>query len=128
MVKVISVRSPDAWSHRDYGDRLSTRQPTMADGAAGGLHHPLHAETPVTPINPSPYSPSSRRFRSAVYLRVADTAEYALATDEVRVQVDALRPPTDPERTLRDPAWRAKLAALELLWPYARRDELDTFR
>ena len=56
-----------------------------ADGAGTVLLNPLHAETPVLPINPSPYSPSSRRFRSALYLRVEQTAEYLAAPDDVRV-------------------------------------------
>ena len=82
----------------------------------------------MPPISPSPYSPSSRRFRSAVYLRVADAPEYALAPADLRAQVDALRPPPDEQRVLRDPAWQAKQAALELLWPLARQDALAAFR
>jgi 4-alpha-glucanotransferase len=92
------------------------------------LLNPLHAETPVVPISPSPYSPSSRRFRAAVYLRVADVPEYAAAPPDLRAQVDAMRPPTDPERVLRDPAWLAKQAALELLWPTHREEALAAFR
>ena len=105
----------------------SSRTPA---GAGGGvvLVNPLHAETPLVPLNPSPYSPSSRRFRSPVWLRVEDVPEHAAASAQVREQVAALRPPTDPERVLRDPAWTAKLAALELLWPGHRADALAAFR
>ncbi|MFN2523952.1 MAG: 4-alpha-glucanotransferase, partial [Mycobacteriales bacterium] len=85
------------------------------------LLNPLHAETPVVPLNPSPYSPSSRRFRSAVYLRIEDVPEYT-------AEVDALRPPTDPERIDRDTVWEAKLAALEQLWPAHRADALAAYR
>jgi 4-alpha-glucanotransferase len=92
------------------------------------LCNPLHAVSPVVPVEPSPYYPSSRRFRSPLYLRVEQTPEYAAAPPELRAQVDALRPETAPDRIDRDTVWTAKLAALELLWPLARRDELRAYR
>ena len=128
MVQLYSLRSAQSWGIGDYGDLRTVVARTAADGAGVVLLNPLHAETPVPPINPSPYSPSSRRFRSAVYLRVTDVPEYAAAYAEVRAAVDALRPETDPERVPRDPAWEAKLAALELLWPHARADALAAWR
>jgi 4-alpha-glucanotransferase len=39
------------------------------------LVNPLHAATPVLPQHPSPYFPSSRRFRNILYLRIEDVAE-----------------------------------------------------
>jgi 4-alpha-glucanotransferase len=42
--------------------------------------------------------------------------------------VDGLRPRPDPDRIDRDTTWTAKLAALELLWPSARREELAAYR
>jgi 4-alpha-glucanotransferase len=128
MLQLYSVRSRDSWDIGDYGDLHTVVDRVRDDGAGAVLLNPLHAETPVPPLNPSPYSPSSRRYRAAVYLRVQDVPEYALAPAAVRAEVDALRPPTDPERVLRDPAWRAKHAALELLWPFARHDVLTAFR
>jgi 4-alpha-glucanotransferase len=59
---------------------------------------------------------------------VSDLPEYALASDELRTRIDALRPLTDPQLVLRDPAWRAKRTALDLLWPLARREAVATFR
>jgi 4-alpha-glucanotransferase len=128
MVQLYSMRSADSWDIGDYGDLRTVVDRVRGDGAGAVLLNPLHAEAPVPPLNPSPYSPSSRRFRAMVYLRIRDVPEHALASDEVRAKVDALRPVTDPERVLRDPAWRAKRAALELLWPLARHEAVAAFR
>jgi 4-alpha-glucanotransferase len=128
MVQLYSLRSRDSWGVGDYGDLRTVLERTAADGGGAVLLNPLHAETPVTPLNPSPYSPSSRRFRSPLYLRIEDVPEYAAAGPEVREQVDALRPATNPDRVDRDPAWQAKLAALELLWPGHRTRELAAFQ
>ena len=34
--------------------------------------NPLTAPTPVTPIEPSPYYPSSRRYRNPLFLRIEE--------------------------------------------------------
>ena len=128
MLQLYALRSRDSWDVGDYGDLRTVVERTTADGGGLVLLNPLHAETPVPPLNPSPYSPSSRRFRSALYLRVEDVPEMAAAPDDVRAAVAALRPPTDPDRVERDPAWRAKTAALELLWPLHRAEDLAAFR
>ncbi len=128
MVQLYSLRSADSWAIGDYGDLRTVVDRVTADGAGAVLLNPLHAETPRTPINPSPYSPSSRRLRALVYLRVQDVPEYVTASPELRAEVDALRPSSDPERIGRDAPWTAKLAALELLWPMARREAVEVFR
>ncbi len=128
MVQLYSLRSADSWGLGDYRDLRTVVEQTAADGAGAILLNPLHAETPVLPVNPSPYSPSSRRFRSPLSLRIADVAEFADAPDDVVRQVQALRPVDDPERIDRDPALAAKIAALELLWPHHRAPELAAFR
>ena len=128
MVQLYSLRSAASWAMGDYADLRAVLEASAADGAGVVLLNPLHAETPVAPINPSPYSPSSRRFRSAVYLHIEDIPEYAAAPAAVRAAVDALKPSPEPDRIPRDPVWRAKLAALELLWPLRREAELAAWR
>jgi 4-alpha-glucanotransferase len=128
MVQLYSLRSERSWGIGDYGDLRTVVERTRADGAGAVLLNPLHAETPVSPINPSPYSPSSRRFRSALYVHVEDVPEHAAAPADVRAAVAALRPPTEPDRVPRDPVWTAKLAAFELLWPLHRAEDLAAFR
>lgn len=119
MVQLYALHSPASWGLGDLGDlRELVRRSARELGAGAVLCNPLHAVTPTGRIQPSPYSPSSRRFVNPLYLRLADTAEYARATPEVRAAVDALRPgaanPLDY-----DAVWSAKHAALELLWPLA---------
>ena len=128
MLQLYSLRSAGSWAMGDYADLRTVVERAAADGAGAVLLNPLHAETPVVPINPSPYSPSSRRFRSALYLRVEDTAEYLAAPDDVRAAVDALKPVADPDRIPRDPVWTAKAAALQLLWPLHREADLAAWR
>jgi len=127
-VQLYALRSEHSWGVGDYADLRAIVRSAQADGAGAVLVNPLHAETPVLPLNPSPYSPSSRVWRSPVGLRIEDSPEYGAAPVELREQVAALRPATDPERVLRDPSFAAKLAALELLWPRHRVGALAEFR
>jgi 4-alpha-glucanotransferase len=127
-VQLYALRSAGSWAVGDYRDLRTVVERSAADGAGVLLANPLHAESPLLPVTPSPYSPSSRRFRSAVALRVEDVPEYDAAPASVRAEVDALRPVTDPERVDRDAAWEAKLAALELLWPHHRAHRLAAWR
>jgi 4-alpha-glucanotransferase len=128
MLQLYTLRSARSWAIGDYADLRTVLDAAAGDGAGLALLNPLHAETPVLPLNPSPYSPSSRRFRSAVYLHVEDVREYAAAPDDVRAAVDDLAPEADPDLIPRDPPWRAKLAALELLWPLHREQDLAAWR
>jgi 4-alpha-glucanotransferase len=128
MVQLYSLRSERSWAMGDYADLRTVVERTRADGGGAVLLNPVHAETPVPPINPSPYSPSSRRFRSPLYLRIEDVAEYAAAPADVRADVDAVRADAEPDRIPRDPVWQAKLVALELLWPLHRGEDLAAYR
>jgi 4-alpha-glucanotransferase len=129
MVQLYSVRSARSWGLGDYGDLAELARWSGSELGAGVLLcNPLHAVAPVTPVEPSPYYPSSRRFRSPLYLRVEDLPEYAAASPEIRAEVDALRPGLPADRIERDPVWQAKRAALELLWPGHRADALAAYR
>jgi 4-alpha-glucanotransferase len=129
MIQLYSIRSAASWGLGDYADLAELARWSSEELGAGVLlANPLHAASPVTPVQPSPYYPSSRRFRSPLYLRVEDTPEYAAAAPDLRARVDALRPPTPRDRIERDPVWLAKLAALELLWPLHRGVALGAYR
>ena len=118
MVQLYALRSESSWGIGDYADLKTLLEHTGQAGGGALLLNPVHAETPVLPVTASPYSPSSRLFRSALPLAVTRIE----ASDEVRAAVAALRPDSPPDRIDRDAVWSAKLAALELLWPQHRAD------
>lgn len=132
LVQLYAVRSADSWGIGDLADLAELARWSGAELGAGFIVvNPLHAPSPVLPLENSPYFPTSRRFTNPLYLRVEDCPEYLTAPAEVRAAVDrigaTLRAGNRSDRIDRDTVWRGKLAALELLWPYVRRDALDAF-
>ncbi|MDX6200825.1 MAG: 4-alpha-glucanotransferase [Frankiales bacterium] len=118
--QLYQLRSGQSWG---VGDLEDLRTLTAWSGGAGAglvLVNPMHAGPPVPPLDPSPYSPSSRRFRAPQYLRPELTLDYLAAPESVRAQVDALaatvRPANQSDRIDRDPSWLAKEQALAILF------------
>ena len=115
-IQLYQLRSARSWGIGDYADLRTIARSTAAQGAGVLLVNPMHAVTPVLPIQPSPYFPSSRRFADQVAVAVDALPEYRSASLEVRAAVDALRP-VDGDLIDRDAVWTAKRAALALLLP-----------
>jgi 4-alpha-glucanotransferase len=115
-VQLYQLRSARSWGIGDYADLRTLARETAVRGADVLLVNPMHAVTPVLPIQPSPYFPSSRRFADQVAVAVDALPEYAAAPAPVRERVDALRPPSG-DLIDRDAVWTAKRAAFELLLP-----------
>ena len=115
-VQLYQLRSARSWGIGDYADLCALAREMGARGADVLLVNPMHAVTPVLPIQPSPYFPSSRRFADQVAVAVDALPEYAAAPAAVRAEVDALRPPSGPLID-RDAVWTAKRAAFALLLP-----------
>ncbi len=124
MAQLYSVRSRASWGIGDLADLRTLASWSGGElGAGFVLVNPLHAGEPAPPIRPSPYLPMSRRFTSPLYLRPEDVPEYASADPDVRSRVDALAVPARALTELdRDAVWRAKGAALELLYRLPRSD------
>lgn len=118
MLQLYALHSAHSWGMGDLGDLRDMAGWAATDGAGLILLNPLHAITPTVPVPSSPYSPSSRRFANALYLRISDTDAYRRADPALREQIDALAP---ARGDLIDytAVWQAKRAALELLWPLA---------
>jgi 4-alpha-glucanotransferase len=117
MLQLYALHSEESWGIGDLGDlRTFTTWTGGEHGAGAVLLNPLHAITPVPPVQPSPYTPSSRRFGTPLALRITDLDAYARADAATRAEVDALRPETVGDRIAHDRVWAAKRAAAELLW------------
>jgi 4-alpha-glucanotransferase len=117
MLQLYALHSAGSWGIGDLGDlRGFTVWTGTEHGAGAVLLNPLHAITPVPPVQPSPYTPSSRRFGTPLALAVTELPAYQRADPATRAEVDALRPETVGDRIEYDRVWAAKRSALELLW------------
>ncbi len=117
MLQLYALRSAHSWGIGDLGDLQQFMGWTAAEHGAGAvLLNPLSAPGPTHPVQPSPYTPSSRRFANPLALRIEDVAAYRRADPETRAEIDALRVSASTERIDHDLVWAAKRAALELLW------------
>ncbi|MDQ4104564.1 MAG: 4-alpha-glucanotransferase [Actinomycetota bacterium] len=117
MLQLYALRSGKSWGIGDLADLREFIGWTATEHGSGAvLVNPLHAVTPTCPVQPSPYSPSSRRFVNPLYLSITDIGAYRGGDPALRAEVDALRVDTGVERIDYDAVWQSKRAALELLW------------
>ena len=121
-VQLYSLRSQGSWGHGDLRDLADLAAWSAREHGAGFvLVNPLHAAEPAPPVSPSPYLPMTRRFTSPLYLRIEDIPEYQELADAQRWRVDALGAPLRARNSTsdlidRDEVWRAKRAALEIIY------------
>ncbi|MCK2215754.1 4-alpha-glucanotransferase [Actinomadura sp. ATCC 31491] len=113
-VQLYAARSRTSWGVGDLADLRRLAGWAAGRGAGFLLVNPLHATAPVTPVQPSPYYPASRRFHSPLYLRVEDVPGAAGVLDEETIARG--RALNDLPELDRDATWRLKLAALERVW------------
>jgi 4-alpha-glucanotransferase len=117
MVQLYALRSARSWGIGDLGDlREFVNWTAREHGAGAVLVNPLHAPGPTHPVQPSPYTPSSRRFANPLALRIEDVETYRRTDPQTRAEVDALRVSATTNQIDHDLVWAAKRAALELLW------------
>jgi 4-alpha-glucanotransferase len=112
--QLYAARSSASWGIGDLMDLDRLARWARQKGAGFVLVNPLHAATPVLPQNPSPYYPSSRRFRNILSLRVEEVpGAAALDIDGVARAGRAL----NERRSIdRDEVLRLKLDALDRVW------------
>ncbi|WP_116244667.1 4-alpha-glucanotransferase [Nocardiopsis sp. FIRDI 009] len=126
MTQIYSVRSRASWGTGDLRDLAELADWGARDlGADFVLVNPMHATEPVSPLEPSPYLPVSRRYASPLYVRVEDIPEYARLDPAQREGIQRLaRPLRERGRTAdlldRDTVWEAKRTALEVLFQVPR--------
>ena len=119
-LQLYSVRSRRSWGVGDLADLCDlVTWAGVEHGAGFVLVNPLHAAEPVSPLEPSPYLPSTRRFANPLYLRVEAIDEFAYLPEADRREVERLRASVADLATSpvvdRDRAWEAKAAALRLV-------------
>ena len=92
MAQLYQVRSAESWGVGDLGDLADLATwAAAAHDADFVLINPLHAAEPVTPMEPSPYLPTTRRFVNPLYLRVEDVPELARLEHAAYGRVDDAR-------------------------------------
>ena len=126
-VQLYGARSRRSWGIGDFSDlaRLASRSYEL--GCRLLLVNPLHAATPVVPQQPSPYSPTTRRFLNPLYLSIPDVpgAQELPGFDRF---LDTGRRLNAGTLIDRDAAFRLKMRVLEKLHArFAGDDGFDAF-
>jgi 4-alpha-glucanotransferase len=115
--QLYALRSAQSWAMGDFANlhRLAHWSAKKL-GAGVVLVNPLNAPSPVTPQQPSPYFPSSRRYRNLLYLCIEEipgATELSLDLERLSAAGRAL----NRERRIdRDAVFKLKMDALKLLW------------
>jgi 4-alpha-glucanotransferase len=129
-LQLYAARSRDSWGIGDLHDLREIAEWSANELGAGMLMiNPLHAATPVIPIQPSPYYPSSRRYRNPLYLRIEDVPGATDAGCDLE-KVAAMARRLNSNRLIdRDAAFQFKMDALACIWRAAgAADGFDAYR
>jgi 4-alpha-glucanotransferase len=122
--QLYATRSRRSWGLGDLSDLRRLGRWARPMGAEFLLLNPLHAALPTKSQQPSPYTPSSRRFRNPLYLSIEDVpgASDLVELDELIAQGRALN---DNALIDRDRVYELKLDALQRI--YERHPPSDEF-
>lgn len=123
MEQVYQLRSHQSWGIGDLDDLARTTHWAAELGADFCLINPLHAAAPTSPMEPSPYLPTSRRFANPIYLSLRLIPGYDDLPDHLRQ-----RPDFGGDTLDRDRVWAAKHVVLTELWERRRPDDEPAFR
>lgn len=129
-MQVPTTRSQRSWGIGDLADVREVATWVHAHGGGALGLSPLHAPTPVAPVQTSPYYPSSRRWRNPLLLRIEDVPGARETPDIAELAAQAHRL-LDERVVDRDRCWELKRQALRRLWEAAGdpvRDELAAWR
>lgn len=121
--QVYAVRSRSSWGIGDLADLRRLGEWATSIGAGMVLINPLNAALPILPQEASPYSPSSRRYRNPLYLRIEDVPGVERIDADVRRLAADAHALNDERKIDRDRVFRLKLDALRKLWALNKKDE-----
>ena len=129
-IQLYAARSRRSWGIGDLGDLRWLGRWARGQYAGFALINPLAAVAPTLPQQASPYFPSSRRFRSPLYLRIEEV-EGAADVPGIGELARAARRLNRERLIDRDRVFELKSQALEAVWRAVRgrRDAgFDAFR
>lgn len=123
--QLYSTRSSASWGLGDAEDLADLAAVCADRGADFVLINPIHASSPIAPMENSPYLPVSRRWINPIYIRPEAIREYAGVTPEARKAIEELRLEANAAGTAdalidRDRTWEAKRKALEMVFAVTR--------
>jgi 4-alpha-glucanotransferase len=122
-VQLYALRSEESWGIGDLHDLARFASWSSGELGAGMLMiNPLHAAQPVLPQQPSPYYPSSRRYRNPLYLRIEDIPGASEAPCDLERIARAGRDLNRSRLIDRDAVFHLKMDALACIWKSARHD------
>jgi 4-alpha-glucanotransferase len=128
-VQLYAARSAASWGIGDLADLRTLAAWSRRVGAGLLVVNPLNAVAPVVPVQPSPYFPSTRRFRDPLSLRVEEVPGAAALAGRLARLVAAGRALNGGARIDRDAILTLKLDALATIWASGPpTDGLDAFR
>jgi 4-alpha-glucanotransferase len=115
-VQLYALRSRASWGIGDLADLRELARWSAGLGAEVLLLNPLHSSLPLEPQDPSPYYPSSRRFRNPLYIRVEEVPGAQRLSERLAPLAEAGRGLNASRVIDRDRVLQLKMAALEELF------------
>ena len=126
--QLYATRSSQSWGIGDLGDLATLARWTTSLGAGVLAVNPLHAAKPDAVQEPSPYFPSSRRFRNPLYVRIEDVPGFSPDDRSVAKAARAGHALNKKRIIDRDRVYALKMTALERLWESFKEDaRFDAF-
>jgi 4-alpha-glucanotransferase len=116
VVQLYAARSERSWGIGDLADLRRLAGWSAQLGAGALLVSPLGAANPSPDPEPSPYYPSSRRFRNPLYLSLEEVPGYASLAAELAPLARQARALNERQAIDRVRVQAIKLAALERIW------------